>query len=181
MDVNENQVEYADFGIRLGAYLLDALILAPIAIAYNYLNFTYFKSFWTYLLFFLLMTLYKPFFEFKFGATLGKMACKLKVTDHLFQQIDFEKSLTRSLIFIIPSVLNLAPQYLAYSNPSLMDSGSFWQFNTLISQTYPLASLLGCLTGIIVLVDLIVLLTDDMKKQRSLHDRIAKTYVIRDK
>jgi len=147
-------VQYADFWTRLGAYLLDAIILTPIAIGYNYLNFAVFKSFWTYFLFFFLISLYKPYFE---------------------------QSLIRSLIFIIPSFLNLAPQYLAYNNSTLMASNSFWEFNTLISQTYPLASLLGCFTGILMIIDLVFLLADDTKKQRSLHDRIAKTYVIKSK
>lgn len=174
-------VQYADFWTRLGAYLLDAIILTPIAIGYNYLNFAVFKSFWTYFLFFFLISLYKPYFEYYYGATLGKMALKIKVTDYGFNKINFEQSLIRSLIFIIPSFLNLAPQYLAYNNSTLMASNSFWEFNTLISQTYPLASLLGCFTGILMIIDLVFLLADDTKKQRSLHDRIAKTYVIKSK
>lgn len=178
---DETNVEYADFWTRFGAYLLDAIILAPISIVLNYMNFTYVKSFWGYLLIVLLVMLYKPYFEYKYGATLGKMATNLKVTDHGFQKMDFEKSIVRSLIFIIPGLLNLTPQYLAYSNPNLMAVEGFWEFNTLISQTYPLATLLSCITVILIIADLIVLLTDDQKRQRSLHDRIAKTYVIKSK
>ncbi len=176
---DETNVEYADFWTRLGAYLLDAVILTPISLGLNFMNFMYLKSFWGYLLIALLAILYKPYLEFKYGATLGKMATNLKVTDYNFQQIDFQRSMIRSLIFVLPSIMLLPTQYMAYQNESLMGLDSFWQFNTMVSQVYPLSGFISCFMGLLVLTDLIVLLADDLKKQRSLHDRIAKTYVIK--
>jgi len=178
-DNQNEEVVYADFWTRFGAYILDVIIIAPISLGLNYVNFITLKSFFFYLFITLLLLLYKPFFEFKYGATYGKMATNLKVTDYQFQKIDFERSFIRSLIFIIPSILLLPVQYMAYNNPSLISLDSFWEFNTLIASTYPIQGLFSCFVSITVITDLIVLLTDETKRQRSLHDRIAKTYVVK--
>ncbi|UJH68842.1 RDD family protein [Allomuricauda sp. SCSIO 65647] len=179
--VQEDKIEYANFWTRFGAYFLDILIIAPISLGLNYINFLHFKSFWVYLLITILGLLYKPYFEYKYGATFGKMATNLKVTDYSFNQIDFQRSIIRSLIFILPSTILIPIQYMAYHNPALMDINSFWEFSTLVAQTYPAQNVFSCLSTVLVITDLIVLLADDMKKQRSLHDRIAKTYVIKSK
>ena len=94
--MNEN-VTYGKFWDRAGAYILDGIILGTVTIGLNYINITQFKSFAFYLPIALIGILYKPFLESYYGATLGKMALDLKVTDVNYNKIDFEKSLRRRL------------------------------------------------------------------------------------
>ncbi|MBK8392708.1 MAG: RDD family protein [Saprospiraceae bacterium] len=57
----------------------------------------------------ILLMCYKPFMEFQYGATLGKMAVKLKVVN-----LDFEKiTLSQSIIRYIPG-LWFTPKFSYY-------------------------------------------------------------------
>jgi len=174
------KIEYATFTSRLGAYLLDVLIVAGFALMFNAINIASFKSFWIYLPIVLLSILYKPYMESRFGATVGKMVLQIKVTDWNFEQIGFKQSLLRSLIFIVPALLSIPIYYLAFNNPVLANTDNFFDFAYLYSLEYPFEKMVSNLTIIIVVIDLIVLLSDKTKTQRSLHDRIARTYVIID-
>ena len=174
-----DEPQYAKFWDRFGAYFLDAIIVGLISYGMNYLNFTSLKSFYLYLPIALIAILYKPYMESRYQATLGKMALNLKVTDANFKQIDFEKSLLRSLIVMIPALIYIPVQYLAFGNPSLMAIDGFWQFSLGVTQTYPAMGTFNTIFSMIFLVDLIMLLTDGSKRQRSLKDRMAKTYVLK--
>ena len=171
--------QYGKFWDRFGAYIIDALIIGLPSYGLNYLNFISLKSFYVYLPIALIGLLYKPYMESRYQATLGKMALNLKVTDLNFEKIDFEKSLLRSLIVMLPALTYLPVQYLAFDNPNLMAMDGFWEFSQGVAASYPLMGSLNCFFSLIFLTDLIMLLTDDSKKQRSLKDRLAKTYVLK--
>jgi len=172
---------YANFWERFGAYILDALIIGLPSYALNYLNFETLRSFYVYIPIALAGMLYKPYMESTYQATLGKMIVDLKVTDQNFEKINFEQSLLRSAIFMLPVLLYIPVQYVAYDNPTLMEIEGFWDFSQALAVTYPLMSVFNCFFSLIFLADLIALLADDSKRQRSLKDRLAKTYVIRTK
>ena len=173
------EIQYGKFWERFGAYILDALIIGIPSYGLNYLNFITLKSFYVYIPIALIGLFYKPFMESKYQATLGKMALNLKVTDLNFEKINFEKSLLRSLIYMLPALIFIPVQYLAYNNPSLMELDGFWEFSQAVAATYPLSGIFNCFFSLIFLTDLIMLLADDSKKQRSLKDRLAKTYVVK--
>ena len=117
--------------------------------------------------------------ESKYQATLGKMALNLKVTDLEFKKINFEKSLIRSLIYMLPALIFLPIQFLAYDNPVLMELDGFREFSQGVQATYPIAAAFNCFFSLIFLTDLIMLISDDSKQQRSLKDRWAKTFVVK--
>jgi len=171
--------QYAKFWDRFGAYILDAIIVGLISYGINYLNFTTVKSFYVYLPIAIIGILYKPYMESYYQATLGKMALNLKVTDHNFEKIDFEKSLLRSLIIMIPALIFIPVQYLAYDNPNLMSIEGFWSFSKGVQETYPTMGTFNSFYSLIFIADLIMLLTDSTKRNRSLKDRIAKTFVLK--
>src|SRR5690606_41836408 len=98
-------IEYGKFWDRVGAYLLDSLLVGVVVFGLNYLNITQFKSFLFYLPVEIVGILYKPYMERYYGVTLGKMALNLKVTDLNYNKIDFERSLLRSLIVITLSLI----------------------------------------------------------------------------
>lgn len=183
--MNENltteKIRYVPFWTRAGAYLLDTILLGVVAFLINYVNITNFKSFLLYLTFALLGVFYKPFLESYYGATIGKMIVKIKVTDKNFKKIDITTSILRSLILVIPVVMYIPIYYMAFNNTSLSEINGFMEFSRSVASEYSMQGIIGNLSMILITADIIFLLTDSSKTQRSLHDRIANTYVIYDK
>ncbi|MFC4219317.1 RDD family protein [Flagellimonas marina] len=173
------EIVYGKFWDRVGAYLLDTLIVGLTTFALNYANVLHFKSFWFYLPIAAIGILYKPYMESYYGATLGKMALNLKVTDLEFNQISFEKSLLRSLIIIVPALIYIPVYYVAFGNPAVTETEGFMDFSIAMTNAYPATRISTNLFSLVYLTDVIVLLTENGKKQRSLKDFIAKTYVIK--
>ncbi|WP_339622864.1 RDD family protein [uncultured Winogradskyella sp.] len=183
--MNENitteKVEYATFWKRAGAYILDAIFLILITGIINFVNISNYKSFALYLPFALIAVCYKPFMESYYGATIGKMILKLKVTNKNFEKIDMTTSILRSLILVFPAAMYIPIYYMAFNNPNLADLNGLMEFSKAMSSEYSIQGIIGNLSMILIIADIIFLLTDNTKKQRSLHDRIADTYVIVDK
>tara|TARA_R110002073_G_scaffold125199_1_gene269702 strand:- start:336 stop:905 length:570 start_codon:yes stop_codon:yes gene_type:complete len=177
--IEKNKI--ASFGLRAGAYITDVIVLMLITLPLNYLNFINFKSFSIYLTIALIGILYKPLTEAFFGATLGKYALDLKVTDLNYNQISIKQSFLRSSILLIAPILYIPIQYLVFNNPELMNIEEFMDLSKVVASNYPLQSLIGYLSLTILIIDLVYMLTDDKKLLRSLHDRIGKTYVIKTK
>ncbi|MEJ6792703.1 MAG: RDD family protein [Lacinutrix sp.] len=138
-----------------------------------------FKSFWVYLIIILLSITYKPYFESKYNTTIGKMLLKLEVTDWDYNYISLKKSFLRSLIIIIPSIIYIPAHYFAFNNAYILDSNGFLEFSTKMTETYPMFMLIVSVLSYVSLADVIVYLIDLSKKQRSLKDYIAKTYVVK--
>ncbi|MFT7627615.1 MAG: putative RDD family membrane protein YckC [Ulvibacter sp.] len=175
--IGEN-VKYAKFWNRAGAYILDGVIVGAFSFIINYINIANFKSFLIYLPIAIIGIFYKPFMESKYGATFGKMALNLKVTDQNFNQINFWQSLLRSIILVFPAILLVPIYYLAFNNSDLAEFTKLLEFVQGFAAEYPIQSWISNLSFLIIVIDIIVLLTDKTKTQRSLHDQIAKTYVI---
>ncbi|MBO0321763.1 RDD family protein [Muricauda sp. CAU 1633] len=173
------EIIYGKFWDRVGAYLLDTLIVGFVTFGLNYANILHFKSFWFYLPIAAIGILYKPYMESYYGATLGKMALNLKVTDLEYNQIDFKKSLLRSLIVMVPGLIYIPVYYLAFNNPAVTETDGFMNFATAMTNAYPAARISTNLLSLVFITDIIVLLTESGKKQRSLKDFIANTYVVK--
>lgn len=116
--------------------------------------------------------------ESHYGATIGKMAFQLKVTDQNFNRIDFKQSILRSIILIFPAILFVPIYYVAFNNPNLAEFSQITKFAQGLTLEYPIQSWISNLSFIILVVDIVVLVTDKTKTQRALHDRIGKTYVV---
>ena len=177
----EHNIEYANFISRAGAYILDIILVGAFSYFLNAINVANFKSFLIYLPIAIIGIFYKPFLESKFGATLGKMVFKLKVTDQNFERIGFGKSFLRSFILIFPAIFFVPIYYLSFDNPNLENFSHISEFAQGLAIEYPIQSWISNLSFVIIVIDLIILLTDQTKTQRSLHDRLAKTYVIFDR
>lgn len=174
----EKKVEFAKFWVRAGAYILDGIIITIFTLIINAINIANFKSFIIYLPVAIIAIFYKPFMESKYDATFGKMALNLKVTDKNFNRINFTQSLERSIILIFPAILFVPIYYFAFNNPNLVQSTDVFEFARGLAFEYPIQSWISNLGFLVIIVDIIFLLTDQTKTQRSLHDRIAETYVI---
>lgn len=171
--------ELANFWNRTGAYLIDMLIVGGISYLVNGLNISSFKSFALYLIFALIGIAYKPVMESYYKATLGKMALKLEVVDENYNQIDITTSILRSLILVLPTVFYIPLFYMAFNNPDLQNINEVIPFSRAMNLEYPMQGTIGTLGAILFLADLVFLLSDLNGKNRSLHDRIANTQVIK--
>lgn len=178
---SEERFEFATFWSRVAAYLIDIILVGGFTALFNVINVANFKSFILYFIIATIAILYKPLMETYYGATLGKMTMKLKVTNFNFCSIDLKQSLIRSLIFIIPSLLYFPIYYLAFKNPELANANQIFIFSSGLLKEYPIQSWIGRLSFILITIDVIFLLTDSTKERKSFHDRLAKTYVIFDR
>ena len=125
--------------------------------------------------------LYKPLLEYYFGATIGKYALDLKVTNTNFNRMTLSQSFLRSSILYLPTVFFIPITYLAFNNPEILKINSITEYAQTVALNYPMQNYITNLMQLIIVVDIIFLLTDKTKTERALHDRIGKTYVIKTK
>jgi uncharacterized RDD family membrane protein YckC len=175
LNVDRNSVLYAGFWPRLGALFLDGLILTPLTFGVMYFNITSWKSVPVLVIVTVLSLSYKPFMEYNYGATLGKMALRLKVVNLQFEKADLQEILLRNIFHIVPPLITLFITIGIYSSEEFQDITGFREFSTYSNQHTSL-QIINVVSGIITLVDMIVMLSDSRK--RSLHDKIGGTYVI---
>jgi uncharacterized RDD family membrane protein YckC len=179
--LNSENVEYAKFWTRAGAYLIDAVIIIIITLPTSKYNIQNYKSFSFYLVITIIAILYKPLMESFFGATLGKLLLDLKVTNLNYNRIGLKQSFVRSSILIVPTMLYIPIYFFAFNNPDMKNIISLIDFSEALASYYPIQNIISNLMMIILLIDIVVLLIDKTKRQVSLHDQIGKTYVIKTK
>jgi uncharacterized RDD family membrane protein YckC len=172
---DESTIKYAGFWSRLGAQLLDALVLAPISFGISYFNIISWKSPLLLVVFTLATLAYKPFLEFTYGATLGKMALKMKVVNLQHEKANLTEILMRNVIYIVPSLVTLFFTIDIYNEPEFQSITGFMEYSA-YTQQFPVVKFISMTTTLLVVVDGIVMVADDRK--RSLHDKVANTYVI---
>jgi uncharacterized RDD family membrane protein YckC len=171
-----DNVKYGGFWSRFGALLLDGLILAPISFGITYFNITSWKSSLLLFLISVIAIAYKPFMEFTYGATLGKMVLKLRVTNTNLEKANLAEILLRNVFHIVPQLVTLLLSIgMIYNNPDFEAVDGWGDYTVFISQ-FSLLQYINLANGLITIVDAIMLATDEQK--RSLHDRIGGTLVI---
>ena len=170
----QEETEYAGFWIRAGAAIIDVLVMLPlIGISmYNQFNM---KSIVLLYVLSLLSALYKPLMEFKYGATLGKMACKIKVVNENLEPINIDQSFGRYIPWAISAIIQLMAANFIFSDPSFKTADTFMEIS-IIAQESPLNNISN-IYGILFLIIVGSLIFD--KKKRGFHDKIAKTLVIK--
>jgi len=163
----------AGFWIRVGAYIIDSLIFIPIIIL-SVWNTWSLKSTTVLVLSSLPGFIYKPFMESFFGATLGKMSCKLKVIDDNGNKLSLFSAYIRFFPFLFSAGVTLAGQLIVFSSPqfqsatSMMELAEAQQGNYLDVVSYPASAL--------VLIDC-VLVAFTFRK-RALHDMMAESFCV---
>jgi uncharacterized RDD family membrane protein YckC len=166
---------YGTFKERAFASLIDGLILLPL-VAIEWFNKSTWKSLELLIIAFLVGLTYKLFFEYKYGATIGKKAMKLKVVNKEFTAVGLKEVLVRNIfdigertfMFVIAVIIYRSPGFNAIStNKEYADFS-----NTLINtNSYVLGFTL------LTVIEVIFILTD--QKRRALHDRLGETFVIK--
>ncbi|MEM7572883.1 MAG: RDD family protein [Bacteroidota bacterium] len=166
-------VRFAGFGPRLAATLIDFLALIPISglIAYNAVEI---KSLPLLFVLFGLANLYKPFMEWKEGATLGKMAMKIKVVNKDLGPISGEQAFHRYALWIGTMFISVAMEVQLFNAPNFGDMTDYMETREWLQNSSLSTINFVYFTFFLIAVGSLVI---DERKQ-GLHDKLARTYCI---
>ncbi len=170
---NPQNVRFAGFWVRVGASMIDFFIVLPI-VGLGVFNALQYKSLTLALILIVLQSIYKPLMEFKYGATVGKMATKLKVVSYNFKEITLNQSILRNGFYLLGFFTSLVTNFTLFSNPEFLEITdmiklSEWQ----AQQDTDYMSLASSM----LLTFSIMFVPADLRKQ-GLHDKIAQTFCI---
>ena len=171
------QVHYAGFWQRVFASLLDGLILSPVTVGLTFFSLIYLKSFVISLLPAVIGMLYKVWMEKSYGATLGKQIMGIRVCDNSFQAITYSQSFIRNYYYLLSILLGLFQNIEIFNMESFQSADTFMKVIEVQQTQNSFVSLISRSAGILFLVDCLFMLNDGAK--RTLHDRWAKTIVVR--
>ncbi len=162
------EVRFGGFWIRVGATILDIIVLIPLIIAGFFV-----PGPALFILVNLVALAYKPVMEKQFGATVGKMLLGLRVLDKGLQPINWATAWTRSVFVILMTVpgwiYNLK---MREAGISMWDPAAMEQFN----QENATLQMINLGTNLLWLVAVIWVAFHPFKK--GLHDLLADTCVV---
>lgn len=172
--VDMREARFAGFWVRVVASIIDSLIFIPLSLV-DYLELAHWEMFGVLVFIAVLNMFYKVYMEWKYQATLGKMALKIKVVSEGGGEITFEQSLVRYSLYFMAQLGTLISTYMAYNQYDVfvsmgIESASEVQ-NRFLSSTEGFATFPLLISCSLVAFDL---------RRQSLHDKMAKTYVIYD-
>lgn len=169
----ETEHEYAGFWIRVLAAIIDSLVLIPFTVLYLLVLFGINNLALT-LAGLVLSACYKPFMEYKYGATLGKMAVGIRLISEDGEAITLNQSLFRYIPWAIGNVISIITFSLLYAAPGLESADGFMEITQIMAEQgnnslSSISSLVMFIAGLSVAFD---------AKKQGVHDRFAKTFCI---
>ena len=114
---DDDPYHYAGFSQRLLAGIIDIVVFIPF-IALSTYNQISIKSLNIELLIVVALMLYKPLMEWKYQATLGKMAMKIKVIAEVGGEMTLAQSFIRSSIFVAFSFVSALISIAVFNSPN---------------------------------------------------------------
>jgi len=172
----EAEIVFAKFWTRLGAFLIDGLITIIIVLPVTYFNVIQWKIPWVFILTSLITIVYKPFMEYQYGATLGKMAVNIQVVGNQFQKVTLKEELRRVSFYLVPNIIQQILTLKVYFSNQLNTIQHYKDYNDFIVNTNPALYILNIIVICLLVTDCITLFSNN--QNRSLHDIYAGTYVI---
>jgi len=169
----EGYARPAGFWIRFGAQFIDGLIFLPIS-ALSFWNTHWLQSTAVLVLAAVPGFIYKPLMESFCGATLGKMACGIKVIDADGKKLTLAGAYVRYFPFLISGGVALAGQLAVFLSEQFQSATSL-QERQLAQQEnflYPIT----IIVGILVVIECIVAAFTFRK--RALHDMLAESFCV---
>ena len=180
---HDKEYKYVGFWGRFGAAFIDGLILTVPTLSYFLLYFSANLVFVSIPLL-LLAFIYKPFLEYKYGATWAKMAIDAKVVTTDDEPISLSQSVRR---FLLPwglqrllGIISVVIVYFILDKQTdlygqiIIPEKSLTNFNSIYATA--LSPLFSVLASLIMLVFGLSIAFD--KEKRGLHDKIAGTMVV---
>jgi len=178
--IDEKKV-YAGFWRRFGAGVVDFLILMPFVFLIVYLEgFNIPLAIFIVIFSTFIFSVYNVYFHYKFGATLGKMAVGIRVTQPDGSKIELKHALLRSSVDFAFALFAMFAQIyaiLSVDSGQYLAAGMVERFE-LITPYYPVwYGFITIATQVWVWSEFLVLLFN--KRRRAIHDFIAGTVVIK--
>ena len=170
---NESYSRPAGFWIRVGAYIIDSVIFFPIIILSIWNTYSL-KSTAVLISISLPGLIYKPFMESFFGATLGKMACGIKVIDDNGRKLSLFVAYVRFFPFLITAGVTLAGQLIVFSSSQFQSATSITEI--LQAQQANYLGIVGFIVNILVTIECVFAAFTFRK--RALHDMLAESYCV---
>jgi uncharacterized RDD family membrane protein YckC len=170
---------YPGFWRRLGAGLLDMLILMPYTLLFMFLNSfhknMYFGTFIPHLLFVFWYNVYLPK---RYGGTPGKLIARIKICAIDSSPIGWREAFLRCGVDIFLSVIMISNTMIAVSlaENEVYNSLTWFEKAAYLSSISN-AGIIKTLSNLWALSELIVLLFN--KRKRAIHDFIAGTVIIK--
>ena len=163
----------AGFWIRVVANFVDGLVFIPL-IGLTFYNLLVVKS--ALLMFFISIPkfFYKPLMESYYGATLGKMACGIRVIDAKGQKLTLSIAYIRFIPFLIARVVTIISALTIFSLPEFSSASTLVEIGR-VNQTNPV-EFFRKLIGFLVLIDCIV--AGFSYRKRAVHDMMAGSYCV---
>jgi uncharacterized RDD family membrane protein YckC len=171
-----NKVVYATFWSRVAASLVDTLLILLISMPLTYFNITTWKSIPVLLLATGIGAFYKPYMEYTYSATLGKMLMRIVVTNYDFGKPNVQEIGLRNIITIASSVLTIISSIYLYSLPEFKNITGYMEYQQFVVK-HSNFSALNNIIGLVFMVDILIMFGD--AQLRTFHDKIGKTYVIK--
>jgi uncharacterized RDD family membrane protein YckC len=174
--IPEADIVFAKFGSRFGASLIDGIIIILVNLPITYFNVTQWKIPAVYILTSLILICYKPFLEYRYGATLGKMALGIIVVGYQFQKVTLREELRRVSFYLVPNIIQEIMTLKIYFSGDLKLIGSYTEYSNYVTTSNPALFILNLIVFVLLVADCIVFLSDG--QNQSLHDKYAGTFVI---
>lgn len=161
----------AGFWIRVGASLIDSLVGAPLIVLY-FFNLVSIKSMFLLIVIPIPGAIYKPFMESFFGATLGKMACGIRVMDELGEKLTLKAAYIRFLPFLLSKITGLIGILMTFSSTEFQRASTFIE----IAEMQSPIDLIETIVVLFVLLDCVVVAFTPSKC--AIHDLMAGSFCV---
>ena len=171
---NAKSYAFASFGSRLGASIVDTLVFVPLIVLMFY-NMTEWKNYPLQVLILLGNGAYKPLMEGIYGATLGKMALNIRVVTDNYEPIDMEKSVIRNVFYIASYLVSFLGSWIIFNAEGFDEVTTFLEFGE-FSQTANSLESFEQIVNLVLLLSCLLVAFD--RQNQSVHDKIAKTFVV---
>lgn len=163
----------AGFWIRFGAQIVDGLVFLPIGILIVWNSWSL-KNTTVLVLATVPGLIYKPLMESLFGATVGKMACGIKVVDATGKKLSLFGAYVRYFPWLVSTGVNLAGQLILFSSEQFQSASSIEEL--MRAQEGNFLGPIGTLVNVLVLIECIVAAFTFRK--RALHDMLAESFCV---
>ena len=165
---------FASLWNRVSAALIDTLVYLPFA-AFGVYNLVTYKSFGLDLLVNLFPLLYKPLMEWKYGATLGKMAVNIRVISTSSFHITLDQAMARFTPFFLYHGVIIMSNYHLFTNSAFAEAIHLEAVAEL-QQKSPFTGV-SSFASFVMVFSILYLITNPFRQ--GLHDKLARTYCIR--
>ncbi len=170
--------EYASFWKRLLAAVLDFIFTLPLFFVVSYFM-TWSPNFNAYLISVVVLMMYRPVLEGLYGATLGKMACKLVVRKEDGGKIGFQESLLRYVPWLVPAMIGIYYATQLFALPGYLEIEGFLDMAVFMEANLKEIQTLSNVANASQLVPLLsALVIFGTSRNQAAHDLLAQTVVM---